>query len=143
MRSPGQLLGETIVFVKLKGSFTDDERIQLREFKAALSRVRDRTIICDGVEFSSERLKNMFKLYFGQESAKEDLKEAKFDLLALEYSLSQIFTARQKELLSKRLDGLSLTKSEREYYSRAVKKKVVALANQDLQRLAQRILERS
>lgn len=33
-----------------------------------------------------------------------------------------------------------MTKTEKEYYSRAVKKKVVALANPELHRLAQRLM---
>jgi hypothetical protein len=35
-----------------------------------------------------------------------------------------------------------MTKTETEYFSRTVKKKVVALANPELQRLAQKLLER-
>ena len=60
--------------------------------------------------------------------------------LALEYALSQIFTPKQKEIFLKRLRGKKLTKTEREYFYRVVKKKAVALTNQDLQRLAQQIL---
>ena len=44
------------------------------------------------------------------------------------------------ELFKKKLDGVPLTKTEREYYSRSVKKKVVALANPDLHRLALKLL---
>ena len=39
---------------------------------------------------------------------------------------------KQKELFKKRLEGLPLKKTEQEYYSRSVKKKVVALANAEL-----------
>jgi hypothetical protein len=47
----------------------------------------------------------------------------------------------QKELFKKKLEGLPLTKTESEYYSRTVKKKVVALANSELHRMAQRLLQ--
>jgi hypothetical protein len=34
-----------------------------------------------------------------------------------------MFSPKQKELFKKRLEGLPLTKTEQEYYSRSVKKK--------------------
>jgi hypothetical protein len=68
---------------------------------------------------------------------KEKLKEFSF-----EYALSQIFSPKQKELFKKKLDGLPLTKTEQEYYSRTVKKKVVALANSELHSLSRSLLER-
>ena len=43
--------------------------------------------------------------------------------------MSQMFSPKQKELFKKRLEGLPLSKTEQEYYSRSVKKKVVALAS--------------
>jgi hypothetical protein len=46
---------------------------------------------------------------------------------------------KQKELFKKKLKGLPLTKTEREYYSRTVKKKVVALANAELHSLSKKI----
>jgi hypothetical protein len=61
--------------------------------------------------------------------------------LSLEYALSQVFSPKQKELFRKKLDGLPLSKTEKEYYSRTVKKKVVALANAELHRLAQKLME--
>ena len=62
------------------------------------------------------------------------------DELSLEYALSQIFTPKQKEIFLKRLQGKKLTKTEREYFYRIVKKKAMALANADLQRLAQQVI---
>jgi len=53
-----------------------------------------------------------------------------------------MFSPKQKELFKKRLEGLPLTKTEQEYYSRSVKKKVVALANADLHGLARKLLEK-
>ena len=50
--------------------------------------------------------------------------------------------SKQKELFKKRLEGLPLTKTEQEYYSRSVKKKVVALANAELHGLARKLLEK-
>ena len=50
--------------------------------------------------------------------------------------LGTLFSKRQKEIILKRLKGNPLTKTEREYYSRVVKKKLKALANRDLQKIA-------
>lgn len=60
---------------------------------------------------------------------------------ALEAALSRLFTARQKDLLFKKLNRERMTKTEKEYFSRVIKKKIQALANEDLHRLARRVLE--
>jgi len=44
-------------------------------------------------------------------------------------------------LFKKKLSGDALTKTEKEYYSRVVRKKVAALANPELNRLAQKLME--
>jgi hypothetical protein len=41
--------------------------------------------------------------------------------------LSFLFSDKQKELIFKKINGLHLTKTEREYYSRVVKKKLAAI----------------
>jgi len=93
-------------------------------------------------EFNAERLKNLFERYYQSPLKKNWLEsQAKQDELSLEYYLSQLFSPKQKELLRKKLSGEKFTKTEREYFSRAVKKKVLALANPELHRLAQRLLE--
>jgi len=70
----------------------------------------------------------------------EGLRE-KLDEYSLEYSLSQVFSPKQKELFKKKLEGKPFTKTDQEYYSRTVKKKVVALANSELNALARKLLE--
>lgn len=90
---------------------------------------------------SSDRLKSIFNNYFGQEQSElNDLVSVKEEL-GFEYALSQIFSTKQKELFLKKLKREKLTKTEREYFSRSVKKKVSALANSELHRLSQRLLE--
>jgi hypothetical protein len=56
-------------------------------------------------------------------------------------ALSQVFSPKQSELFRKKLEGLPMTKTEQEYYSRSVKKKVLALANAELHALARKLLE--
>jgi hypothetical protein len=95
----------------------------------------------NNVVMSAQRLKNTFNNYYNQsQSALGDLLARKQEF-GLEYALSQVFSPKQKELFLKKLKGEKLTKTEREYFSRTVKKKVLALANSDLHQLARKILE--
>ena len=90
---------------------------------------------------SSERTINTFKNYFRR--AEIDLLDYsdRQDEFELEHAMSQLFSKKQKELFLKKLKGERLTKTEREYYSRVVKKKVLALANSDLHKLAARLIK--
>ncbi len=88
---------------------------------------------------STERLMKSFRNYYKQEeTAKLTELIASKEEFDLEYAISQIFSPKQKELFLKKLRGGKMTKTEREYYSRSVKKKVLALANSELHRLAQK-----
>lgn len=95
-----------------------------------------------GYSISSQRLKKNFTNYFNvvPKMMLGDFLNIK-DEASLEYSLSQIFTIKQKELILKKLKGEKLTKTEKEYFSRVIKKKLSAVANPDLYRLAQRVLQ--
>ncbi len=87
---------------------------------------------------SADRLKSTFTNYFSRsQQSLSDLFSVK-DELGLEYALSQVFSPKQKELFLKKLKGEKLTKTEKEYFSRTVKKKVLALANTELHRLSQK-----
>jgi len=86
-------------------------------------------------------IKTVFNNYFNQTQNKLNELLSVKDELRLEYSLSQVFSPKQKELFLKKLKGEKLTKTEKEYFSRAVKKKVLALANPELHRLSQKLLE--
>lgn len=92
-----------------------------------------------GRKLSSDRVVNTFKNYFRK--VKPDFKEytKMRDEFDLEYALSQVFSKKQKELFMKKLKGEKMTKTEREYFSRSVKKKVLALANSDLHELAMKL----
>ncbi len=91
--------------------------------------------------FHSSRLKETFSNYFEQNAERTRQLKAKHEELSLEYALSQLFSPKQKELFVKKLNGDPLSKTEREYYSRTVKKRVSALANPELHRLAQKLME--
>ena len=91
--------------------------------------------------FAYERLKNVFMTYLANEAGEVKKQTNKQEDLSLEYALSQVFSPKQKELFFKKVKGDNLTKTEREYFSRTVKKKLLALANPELNRMAQRVLE--
>ena len=92
-------------------------------------------------KMSPSRLKTVFDNYFNQSREKLNELLSVKDELSLEYSLSQVFSPKQKELFLKKLKREKLTKTEKEYFSRVVKKKVLALANSELHRLSQKLLE--
>ncbi|MFC2158720.1 hypothetical protein ACFLT9_12870 [Acidobacteriota bacterium] len=90
---------------------------------------------------STSRLINTFRNYYTQsEWNMKNYVELKDDF-DLEYAMSQIFSKKQRELFLKKLKGEKMTKTEKEYYSRSVKKKVIALANPDLHKLATRLIK--
>ncbi len=91
--------------------------------------------------FDPSRLKQAFNNYFEQDAEKTRRLKERHEELSLEYALSQLFSPKQKELFQKKLKGEVLNKTEKEYYSRTVRKKVSALANPELHRLAQKLME--
>lgn len=111
----------------------------IEKYKTLL--VSKETVSVSGRSFSAERLFKMFEYYLRQSSEQMKQKAEQLEDLSLEYALSQVFSPKQKELFKKKLDGEVLTKTEKEYFSRAVKKKVLALANSELHRLARKLLE--
>ena len=102
--------------------------------------VHNQTLKCNDAELDPQRLKELFELYFEKKAEKGRRKKEKHLEFSLEYALSQVFSPKQKELFKKKLEGLPLNKTEQEYYSRRVKKKVVALANLELHSLSKKLL---
>ncbi len=116
-----------------------DARKEYKGYMEALE--NDGDLKVDNKVMSMKRMKNTFANYFKQ--SREDLHDylAVKDEIGLEYALSQVFSPKQKELFLKKLRNEKLTKTEREYFSRVVRKRAVALANQELNKLAQRLLQ--
>lgn len=124
---------------RLNRNLTNEDKALVRSWSNKL--VHNQDLAWNDVKFDSERLKNLFELYFERRAEKSRRRKEKYEEFSLEYALSQVFSPKQKELFKKRLGGLPLTKTEQEYYSRTVKKKVVALANSELHALSRRLLE--
>lgn len=123
---------------RLSGQLSKTDKALVKTWKNDL--IRNQPLQWHAAEIDSERAKKLFELYFEQKAEKDRRRKEKFEELSLEYALSQVFSPKQKELFKKKLEGLPLNKTEQEYYSRTVKKKVVALANGDLHGLAKKLL---
>jgi hypothetical protein len=99
----------------------------------------------DGRSIAMERLVKTFMNYVADRKLFErvslDEKTKLREEFSREFQMSQLFTPRQKDIVRKKLAGEPLTKTEREYYSRTIKKKILALADPELHRLAQKLLE--
>lgn len=119
--------------------FTESDKKQFYNFVQKLKNNVDFEM--DGQLMSSSRLKAVFNMYFRQREQNVNKFLAVEKEFSVEFALSQFFSPKQKELFLKKLKGDKLTKTEREYFSRTVKKKVLALANPELCQLAQRLLK--
>jgi hypothetical protein len=84
--------------------------------------------------FSRKSYKNS---YF---RTKKKRKNQKAETTDLDRYMDQIFSSKQKELFLKKLNKGALTKTEKEYFSRVVKKKVSALADPELHSLSKKLL---
>ena len=117
---------------KLNLSQVDEVREEVKKGKEQL----------DGLNLSAERMTNVFKRYYQDQQEELNGLVSLHEEFSLEYALAQVFSPKQKELFFKKLKREKLTKTEKEYYSRVVKKKVLALANEQLFRLSQQLLEK-
>lgn len=89
------------------------------------------TLELGGLRIPSAGIKETFLTRFrGAETAADRLRR----------KMRRIFTARQAEIALKKLDGGGLTKTEAEYYSRVIRKKAAALADEELHSLAKRLV---
>lgn len=135
-----EVLGLSFSWAKGLSKYLDPgTKREYRKFMGALK--KNGTFTLGRYKMSSERIKNTFNNYFNPpKPALSELLRAKEEL-GIEYALSQIFSPKQKELFLKKLRGEKFNKTEKEYFSRSVKKKALALANPELHRLAQRLFE--
>lgn len=95
---------------------------------------------------STERIRNTFQRYTSSylkeksKAEKDDEKQKRSFLF--QFHLSTFFPTKQKEIVLKKLNDQKLTKTELEYFSRTIKKKLEALANDDLNAFAKKILKK-
>ena len=123
---------------RFRGQFGPKKAKEIEHFVKKLR--NNEEFVLSNQTMSTERMKTAFSSYYGgQEARLIDLlsEQNQYDL---NHALSQIFSPGQKALIMKKLKGEKLTKTEREYFSRVVRKKLLALANPDLYRLSQKLL---
>ena len=60
----------------------------------------------------------------------------------LQTHLGRLFSPKQKDLVFKKLNGESFTKTEREYYSRVVRKKLKAIADSEVGYIARKLTQK-
>ena len=94
----------------------------------------------DKVSLSTERLRNTLNRYAADRSAskstRDRAKNRQRRSFQLNYYLSTLFAPKQKELVLKKYHGESLNKTEQEYFSRKVKKKLEAMTNKEVLKVA-------
>jgi hypothetical protein len=92
------------------------------------------------VSLSTERLRNALRRYSANletsRSRRKKEKDKQRRSFQLSYYLSTLFSPKQKELVLKKLNGEPLNKTEQEYFSRTVKKKLEALNNSEVRKVA-------
>lgn len=125
---------------RIKSEFSAKDNVLLKDWKGLL--LHGHTLGWEDIELDTERLNNAFHLYFNQHAENEKRKIGRQNEFALSYALSQIFPPKQMEIFKKKSEGYPLSKTEQEYYSRVIRKKVVALANIELHSMARRLLAR-
>ncbi len=119
------------------------------KLKSQFRRLKNRSFLVKGDSDNlpstqdQNRLQNTFRRYFvmAQTQQTQDAKAMVQEEFQEEYLLSLLLSPKQKELVKKKLRGETMTKTEREYFSRVVKKKLKALADPDLHRMAQKALQ--
>jgi hypothetical protein len=144
------LMAESVLLFRLFGTVKEAENRALKLLRkdgkgektlAELEKKpADEEVKTGGLSLSPERLKTTFRNYLVRQDGFGKEFEAQKSALEYELLLSELFTPRQKELLHKRLTGKTMTKTEREYYYRVVKKRLVALADPRLHEMARQLV---
>jgi hypothetical protein len=96
-------------------------------------------VLNNDIHLSCERLQTTFMRYaenIGKEGYLKQDKEKQRESFQLHLFLSRLFSPRQKEILFKKYKGEPLNKTEQEYYSRIVKKKLEAVYDEEVRRIA-------
>jgi len=92
------------------------------------------------VSLSTERLRNTLDRYttdlLTSISKRDGAKNKQRRSFQLNYYLSTLFAPKQKEIVLKKFRGEPLNKTEQEYFSRKIKKKLEAIANKEVKKVA-------
>ncbi len=101
--------------------------------------------LSNGMHITMQDLQHSLKAYTA-DRLKSQAHQDKMPLSltnTLDDYLDRIFSTKQKELVFKKRDGGGFTKTEREYFSRIVRKKLEAIANEEVVGLARELIYNS
>ncbi len=116
--------------------FVDEERIK----QLSVQLQNKDTVRINKLNISSERILNTFRLYVNEKESRQIIEHLDSrEKMELHQALNQLFPRKQKEIILKKFKGEKLTKTEKEYYSRVIKKKLKAILNKDLRRIAEKL----
>jgi len=123
--------------------------IELPEgLQAAVLKIKDKyddlfshevILLNHGIHLSSERLHTIFLRYsedLGKNGYLKQEQEKQHEAFKLHLFLSRLFSPKQKEIILKKYKGEPLNKTEQEYYSRKIKKKLEAVCNKEVRKIA-------
>ena len=106
----------------------------------------DAVTLGNKVSLTTERLRNTLKRYTTEmvtaRTTREREKDRQQRSFQLNYYLSMLFAPKQKELVLKKYHGKPLNKTEQEYFSRNVKKKLEAMTNKDVMKVAKALTKK-
>jgi hypothetical protein len=98
------------------------------------------------VSLSIERLRSTLERYAADlstsKSNRDKAKDRQRRSFQLNFHLSTLFAPKQKEIILKKYHGEPLNKTEQEYYSRKVKKKLEAMTNKEVMKVAAALIKR-
>ena len=98
--------------------------------------------LSSGMCISIKDLQNTLEVYTGGKyrSPVVQTQKSRLNSDSLDVYLDRLFSPKQKELVLKKRDGKSFTKTEREYYSRIARKKLEAIASEEVVALARKLV---
>jgi hypothetical protein len=95
--------------------------------------------LSDGIQVSIKDMHKTLRMYTSDPKGAKAVssQSGRAWSMQLYIYLDRLFSPKQKDLVFKKLNGESFTKTEREYYSRVVRKKLEAIADKELREIAE------
>ena len=101
--------------------------------------------LSSGMNIAIQALENSLVRYLSGYLHSQDhqVRSPRLQSKTLDVYLERLFSPKQKELVYKKRDGKALTKTEREYYSRIVRKKLEAIASDEMTEIAKNLMSKA
>jgi len=120
----------------VKGT-VDKFKLNKNDINGYLKKLESRnTLNVKEMKLDSTRMINTFEKYRNETQSRESNKIIELRKnMEFNISMNILFSPKQKELVFKRLNGEVFSQTEKEYYSRIVKKKIEAILNESVREL--------